>query len=99
MVPGYGSTRALPAPSRTDNCKLTLWNACLPLFEFCDNGEDNVQNLSVILMITLTHLPGPVLPVRLEDVSVKVVFVELLFNEREPDGIFSFSHCLQYYII
>ena len=44
--------------------------------------------LVLILMITLTHLPGPVLPVRLEDVSVKVVFVELLFNEREPDGIF-----------
>ena len=41
----------------------------------------------LVLMITLTHLPGPVLPVRLEDVSVKVVFVELLFNEREPDGI------------
>ena len=39
-------------------------------------------------MIMLTHLPGPVLPVRLEDVPVKVVFVELLFNEREPDGIF-----------
>ena len=48
------------------------------------------KTLVLILMITLTHLPGPVLPVRLEDVSVKVVFVELLFNEREPDGIYCF---------
>ena len=47
-----------------------------------------LKTFVLILMITLTHLPGPILPVRLEDVSVKVVFVELLFNEREPDGIF-----------